>query len=87
MKDYLLGFLAVMAVYAFFCGGSLLTQAAQQQQARALVYPAQGSQPESVVIKYTMPDTAQLCAETKPGQVVCQNVGEFRRWIVNPLKK
>jgi hypothetical protein len=52
------------------------------QRNKAMILPAEGFVPDTVVIKRAMKDGALVCAEPASGGTVsCRPVGEFRQWV------
>ena len=51
------------------------------EQPRVLYLGPSDGLPEAVVIKPTLPDDAQVCAEPIEGVVSCRTAGEFRAWV------
>ena len=43
--------------------------------------PADRANPQTVVVKTSMPDTALICMEPPTGTVICRSVGTFRAWM------
>jgi len=51
------------------------------EQPRVLYLGSAAGLPEAVVIKPSLSDDAQVCAEPIEGVVSCRTAGEFRAWV------
>jgi len=66
----------------------IITAAVEALQAvpphKALYVPADGTGRESILLRVTLSNEANVCAERHVGPVRCRSVAEFRRWMDQP---
>lgn len=72
----------IVAVLVFIGVLYVVLVPAQGLQTPAVKFlPAQGYQPDTVVVRAALHDQALVCAETPRGDVACRTVGELRKWV------